>query len=200
MSRRNEHPYTRISDQFSALRKSNQVDPEVAAFAKLCPEGSSILSVGCGTALPNEKYLSDLGMHITGIDVTDEFLQQARITIPDATFIHADMVDLDQCIGVNQMFDGIVAWWSLFHLEPTEHEKVIRDLHRHLKVGGYMLFNHGVPKGEITGDMYGHEFYYSSPGLEAIQQLLDDLGFKICVWEVNQTGENNHMTACVQKT
>lgn len=195
MSGRNEQSYDEIADEFSLSRENSSVDAEVVRFCELLKEGSRVLSVGCGTGLPSERYLADSGLKITGIDISRKLLDKARQNIPEGKFLKTDISEFE----TGEQFSGILAWWSLFHLQPEEHEIVFSKLHQLLEDDGYLLFNHGGSEGEITGEMFGHQFYYSSPGPEKIRQILEKLNFKILEWKVDESKENNHMVALVQK-
>jgi ubiquinone/menaquinone biosynthesis C-methylase UbiE len=196
MSNDNEKSYDKIANQFSANRKQSKVNKLVIEFGTLLRTGDSILDVGCGTGVPIARYLADRGFKITGIDISSKLLVEARKNVPEGIFFKSDVIDL----RTEEKFEGIVAWDSLFHLKLNEHEQVFKKLYSSLKDNGYLLFTHGGGiGGEITGEMYGHKFTYSTLGSERTKELLEDLGFKILTWEVDELG-NGYMIGLARKT
>jgi predicted TPR repeat methyltransferase len=195
MSKKNEISYDLIADEFAFGRGESKVDPEVVQFCDLLDKDSQILSIGCGSGLPNEKYLVDNHKFVTGVDISSNLLKMAHKNLPDSVFFEADVMSFK----TDKQYDAILAWWSLFHLEPAEHEEVFRKIHGWLKDGGYFLFNHGGEEGEMWGEMHGENFYYSCPGPEKIKQMLEELGFKILEWDLYKERGDNHIVALVQK-
>ena len=195
MSKKNETGYDLIAEEFAFGRGESAVDPEVIRFGALLKKESQVLSIGCGSGLPNEKYLVDNHKLVTGVDISQKLLDLARKNLPDSLFYNSDVMSFKP----EQQYDGILAWWSLFHLEPAEHETVFRHIHGWLKKEGYFLFNHGGEEGEIWGEMHGENFYYSCPGPEKIRRMLEELGFEILEWRIEKERGDNHMVALVQK-
>jgi len=48
-----------------------------------------------------------------------------------------------------------------------------------LNPGGYLVFTHGNEEGEITEEMMGEQFYYSSLSKERVLQLLKESDFEV---------------------
>ena len=195
MSRVNEHYYNLIADDFAAYRSKSKVDKEVINLGKLLKIGDRILSVGCGSGEPNERYLDTLGFRIFGIDISEKLISLAKKNVKHAEFLLADIATYE----TNEQFSAILAWWSLFHLQPSEHAFVFEKIYRFLKPGGYLLFNHGGEAGEIRSKMFGEEFYYSSLDPEHLQELVEQIGFSVLEWHVVKTDGNNHMVGLLQK-
>jgi predicted TPR repeat methyltransferase len=196
MTNENEQSYDTTAKQFIASRRQTKVHALVVQFGDLLKSGDSLLDVGCGAGIPNAKYLADKGFHIIGIDVSSMLLSEARKTVPNAMFVKADIVDFH----TNKRFNAILAWDSLFHLKLSEHEIVFRKVYWFLKDNGYLLFTHGGGTGgEITGDMFGQRFSYSTLGEEKTRKLLEHLGFKIIHWEIDDS-ENGYLIGLVKKS
>ena len=48
-----------------------------------------------------------------------------------------------------------------------------------LNPGGYIIFTHSNKEREITAEMMGEQFYYSSLSKEKVLQLLKENGFEV---------------------
>jgi ubiquinone/menaquinone biosynthesis C-methylase UbiE len=61
-------------------------------LAESVPPGSHVLELGCGTGVYT-RWLIDRECHVTGMDISDNILQQARRRCPETTFIQGDCED-----------------------------------------------------------------------------------------------------------
>ena len=58
------------------------------------PSGSRVLDLGCGTGDPIAKYLVSRGYRVIGVDESAAMLKIAQTTVPEATLVQADMVEV----------------------------------------------------------------------------------------------------------
>jgi SAM-dependent methyltransferase len=195
MSSMNEQSYDKIADIFNSSRRDTIVPELVEEFSQYLKEGDLVLDVGCGSGAPITNYLYKKKFQITGMDISAKLLQLAKRHIPKGDFIKGDIIDFQ----TNLVFSGIVAWDSLFHLQIHEHAPVFRKLYDLLKQGGYLLFTHGGSEGEITGEMYGQSFLYSSLGPDKTREIVEKLGFDILRWEIDYSDPNGYMKAMCKK-
>lgn len=198
MSCDNGEAYNLISDQFIQAREQMSLPKLLIRFAELVPSEGAILDIGCGSGVPITEYLVNKGFQVLAIDISIKLLEAAQKNIPNGRFMQADIAEF----STKTRFQGILAYDSLFHLRYQEHEKVFRKLYDFLEDKGYLLFTHGGSEGEITGEMFGHEFSYSSLGPEKTERFLTRLGFRVIEWKLNQSNDpsdNGHLTAIVQK-
>lgn len=133
----------------------------------------AVLDVGCG---PGQwtRHLHDLGADITGVDPTPEFISQARADHPNCTFRLGSAQHLDVADG---SIGGILAWYSLIHVEPADLAHVCASLSRALTPGG------GLAVGFFTGPTVGTFAHaittaYRWP-MSALADLLADAGFSV---------------------
>lgn len=195
MSTANEQAYDKIASFFDSSRRDTQVPELVEEFSQYLKEGDLILDVGCGSGVPITTYLYEKRLQITGIDISAKLLHLAKRHIPKGKFIKGDIMDFQ----TNLVFSGIVAWDSLFHLQIHEHEAVFQRLFDLLKRDGYLLFTHGGSEGEITGEMYGQPFSYSSLGPDKTKKIIEQLGLDILRWEMDFSEPHGYMKALCKK-
>ena len=94
-----------------------------------------VLDVGCGPGRIT-AHLHELGMDISGVDLSPEMIEIARRTHPHLKFEVGSMTDLDL---PSAGFGGIVAWYSMFYVPPELHRIVLAKFHRALVPGGRLL-------------------------------------------------------------
>lgn len=123
--------YTALFGDISATHPDDRA--LVAGWAARVP--GRIIDLGCG---PGQwtGYLHGLGAEVTGIDLTPEFVEIARVRHPGLEFEVGDARRLgrpDGCVG------GVLAWYSLIHLAPEEIPAAVEGLHRVLRPDGALL-------------------------------------------------------------
>lgn len=195
MTQSNVDSYNAIAAKWSNDRATSAPDELVLEFAELLHPNSVVLDVGCGSGKPNAAFLAERNIQVTGIDVSSQLLEAAKENVPNGTFNHTSITDYEP----DQTFDGVIAWDSLFHLKLEEHELSFIKIFKLLKPGGSFVFTHGGGDGEISGEMHGYPFTYSSLGPEKTKQLLVSLGFGVIRWVLDESEDNGYLKALVQK-
>jgi SAM-dependent methyltransferase len=143
------------------------------------------LDVGCGSGGRIITALLDAGFQVTGLDVSAAMLELARRRHPNSSFIHEDI-----CVwSPAEQYDVIVAWDSVFHAPHAAQRPVIEKLCGALAPGGVLLFTAGGVDGEITGEMCGQTFYYSSLVAEEYWRILTCQGCTCVLFERDQYPE-----------
>lgn len=107
---------------------------EVLKFIK--PVNGSVLDIGCHSGTFTKKILNKIGSNkIYGIDISHSAINLAKKRIPDG---HFEVVNAEKLPFINNFFDAI---FCLEVLEHVDHpEKVIEEIKRVLKIGGYAIF------------------------------------------------------------
>ena len=153
-----EH-YERHARAFDSDRGRDFVErPWIERFVMPLPRGGAILDLGCGGGEPIDRYLVDHGFAVTGIDTSETMIGLARTRFPRHHWLHIDMRKL----AIEQRFEGVIAWSSLFHLEPDDQEAMIARMAGWLKPGGRLLFNSGPGRGTSVGEYRGDPLFHAS--------------------------------------
>src|SRR6185312_10464507 len=82
---------------------------------RLAP-GARVLDLGCGNGHKIAR-LADR-FELTGVDISEEQLRLARAEMPDGTFVHADLAELD---FPAESYDAVTAFYSISHVPREEH-------------------------------------------------------------------------------
>ncbi|MET4060422.1 SAM-dependent methyltransferase [Arthrobacter sp. UYP6] len=94
-----------------------------------------VIDAGCGPGHWT-KYLSDLGAHAEGVDTVPEFVALAGARFPDVAFSEGTFFSLGVSDG---SVAGVLAWYSLIHLDPADVPVVFEEFARCLRPGGHLL-------------------------------------------------------------
>jgi ubiquinone/menaquinone biosynthesis C-methylase UbiE len=127
------------------LRAEQPVDRAmITAFGEHVRSTSShsVLDFGCGTGRL-VTTLQELGLEVTGADLSDGMVAIARSDHPEVDF---HVVTPGPLPFADESFAGVLAWYSLIHCPPGELAGMLSELVRVLVPGGYVLtgFQAGV--------------------------------------------------------
>ena len=73
-----------------------------------------------------------------GIEPSGPFVDMARESFPTVAFRHGAISDLD---GTQERWAGLLAWYSLIHMDGQELPVALATLHRVLEAGGQLLLS-----------------------------------------------------------
>lgn len=150
------------------------------------PKNAKVLELGCGAGVPVTQNLVAQGYDVTGVDISSAQVDLGRKHVPEATFIHSDMMSLSFEPGT---FDAIVAFYSIFHLPKDEQGQMIGKISGWLKNGGWALFNLHFDEGDTSRENWikpGVTMFSSGLGVEGNKEMLrkDGAALKFVVDEV----------------
>jgi len=97
-----------------------------------------ILDAGCGDGrLLGEIYsVSKIKKELYGVDYSTNAIEFARLFVPEATFIQADLIKLPY---EDNFFDVIFLVEVLEHFRPDDIPKILRELSRIIKKDGRLI-------------------------------------------------------------
>jgi ubiquinone/menaquinone biosynthesis C-methylase UbiE len=171
-----KNSYDKIAAVYHSERDMFDNWAELTEFASILPSGGHILDVGCGSGVPVCKYLADAGFTVTGIDFSEAMIDLARKHVSGAEFIRMDMSELD---FPENSFDGIAAFYSVFHIPRNQHLSLFSNFHRMLKPEAVMLVSMGSTEWEGTEDFHGEPMWWSHYGPAKSLRLIKSAGFEI---------------------
>lgn len=114
--------------------------PHVRAALRLFAEEvrGPVLDAGCGPGLV-AAFLRDLGVDVTGIDLSPAMIELARRDHPGIRF---EVGSMPQPLGTSVA--GILAWWSLIHVPDDEVPVVFEHFHQALRPDGLLMIGFHV--------------------------------------------------------
>ena len=189
--------YDRIADEFSQSRinfKSSELPVFEELLGRLKPN-SRVLDVGCGTGLPVARLFCEHGHRVKGFDLSKSLIQLARKNIPLGSFHVGDMLSFQP----QGRFDAVVAWDSVFHIEPSKHAEVYLNFANWLYPEGWLLTSIGGEAGEFTAPMFGHDFHYGGLAPEEARKLIEKQGINIVYWKIDDPSSRGHIAVLGQK-
>ena len=112
-----------------------------------------VADLGCGPGHV-ARYLHDQGVRMLGIDLSPRMIDSARQRSPDIEFRVGDMRALDLPDGA---LAGIVAFYSLIHIDEHEMGATLHELRRVLAPGGLLLVAFHIGEETVHRDeLWGH--------------------------------------------
>lgn len=143
--------------------------------------GAHVLDVGCGTGRPTARQLTDAGLRVTGIDISERMLDLAREAVPEATFRRADVTGLDTSWGP---YAGVVAFFSLLMLTRAQVATTLRLLHTLLDPGGHLaLAMVEADLDDVEMSFLGTPVRLTGYPRADLRAVVEDAGFEVL--EVN---------------
>lgn len=149
------------------------------SFAARLPRGALVCDAGCGPSAHIGRYLADKGLTVIGVDISDRCVDMARALNPEMRFVREDMLDLS---FAPEIFDGVVAYYSIIHTPKMAVGRFFREFHRVLKPGGCLLV--AVKAGSDEGfvqELLGiqAEIYFALFNEDEIAGYFEDAGFAV---------------------
>jgi ubiquinone/menaquinone biosynthesis C-methylase UbiE len=127
--------------------------------------GTSVVDVGCGTGRL-EPYLAARGLSPRGVDLSPGMIRVARRDHPGFDF---DVADLRELPFADASLAGLVCWYSLMFLAPSDRKAAFTELARVAKPESYLVtaFKAGDSQvrrgGHSTGLGVEFDVYWMSP-------------------------------------
>lgn len=180
----------RYSEAFPA--KAGQLAAGHRLLAELEP-GAPVLDIGCGTGDPTIRQLSEGGLAITAIDLSDGMLSLARQELPGAAAYHRmDLFDLattraETAWGLPGLgpagagtFAAATAFFSLILLPQREIRPTLKRIRTLLRPGGLLVL--GMVEADLDDypmRFLGQEIRMSGFLREELTETLRRTGFTV---------------------
>jgi len=133
------------AEAFSGEHEKKPKDQEVLRrFAQEIGERRPVWDFGCGPG-QTTQCLNNLGVEISGLDLSEKILEQARSIHPEIHFQKGNILDLE---FENDSIAGVVAFYTIVHFTGKQVDLACREVFRVLQPGGIFLLTFHI--GEET--------------------------------------------------
>ncbi len=184
-----ETGYDAAADRFAEWQRGVEGSTRLQrteGLLSMLPESPAVLELGVGAGVRSTRLLADRGA-LTGVDLSSEQLRRARERIPQATFLHADVTELD---FPDASFDAVVAFHVFNHLPREELAPLSDRIARWLRPGGYFLasFSTSDESGWLR-EWLGVEMFFAGLPPEANRGLVEAAGLVVLGDDIETTIE-----------
>ncbi len=167
--------YERVARGFAASRDRTLFERRWLDRMLNHAPGRRVLDLGCGPGRPIAEYLVDRRCTVTGVDGAPAMIALFRQNLPQARAVRADMRGLE----LEERFDAILAWNSLFHLSPADQRGMFPVFAAHAAPRAVLMFTSGPEAGEPVGKVEGESVYHASLSPDDYRALLAENGFDV---------------------
>lgn len=153
------------AERFDQLAASGaDVHGEARYVDALLSRGSRVVDVGCGTGRVAAE-LARRGHHVTGVDLDESMLEQARARYPGVTWLHADLLDVT-ATEVGAPADCVLlAGNVVVYLTPGTEADVVAHVTPWLRPGGLVVAGFAADR-HVSRQEYAR--WCTSAGLEPV--------------------------------
>lgn len=139
------------AEKFSGEHEKKPKDQEILhRFSQEIEDRKPVWDIGCGPG-QTTKYLKNLGVEISGMDLSEKLLEQARIIHPGLHFRKGNILDLE---FESDSIAGIVAFYAIVHFTEKQVGIAFREISRVLQPGGIFLFTYHIGEETIHLDEF----------------------------------------------
>lgn len=141
-------PFSLLAEVYDAIMS----DVEYGAWAEFIldaalnagTEVGSVLDLGCGTGNSSAPF-AELGLPVTGLDLSEEMLAVARRKLPGATFVRGDFTTFD----LGETFDLVTSVFDSLNnlLDPEDFRRCAERVLAHLTPNGVFVFDVNTTAG-----------------------------------------------------
>ena len=164
-----------------------------------------ILELGCGPGIPITHQLLSSGARVLANDISPAQIAMAKTHCREhnsqVAFVAGDMTTLSI---PDRALDGVVCFFTLFHLPRAEQKPMLSRIFGWLKVGGLLVCNFATfDEEEIYGEMMGRGIFWSGFDVHENRAMVVEAGFEIEEEEVLESeadGGNEFQWVAARKT
>jgi ubiquinone/menaquinone biosynthesis C-methylase UbiE len=139
------------TETFSAEHEKKPKDREILSrFSQEIGDRRPVWDLGCGPG-QTTKYLKNLGIEISGLDLSEKILEQAKTIHPEIHFRKGNILKLE---FENDSIAGAVAFYTIVHFTEEQVGIAFREVFRVLQPGGIFLFTYHIGEETIHLDEF----------------------------------------------
>jgi cyclopropane fatty-acyl-phospholipid synthase-like methyltransferase len=149
----------------------------VEHLLRLLGERPDVLELGSGAGVHSTRVLAERS-NVMGIDISAEQVRRARVAVPEARFIRADLTQVEFEPG---SFDAVVSLYVFNHVPREELSPLLGRIADWLRPGGYLLASFGASDlpGWYGTWLDGVETFFSGYEPENTLGLVRSAGFEV---------------------
>jgi SAM-dependent methyltransferase len=157
------------------------------------PVGSTLLELGCGTAGATTQFLAH-HFQLTGIDISARSIAIARLTVPNAAFLVADMTNV---AFAPTSFDAVAAFYSFIHVPREQLPALFQSISMWLRPGGLLVatLNGSDTAGSYEEDWLGAPMFWSGYDPVTSQRLVESAGLSVEALTLETADEDGEATS-----
>ncbi|MCJ7681186.1 MAG: methyltransferase domain-containing protein [Candidatus Aminicenantes bacterium] len=150
-----ERMYDAVAEEwaaaFSGEHEKKPKDQEILhRFAQEIGDRKPVWDFGCGPG-NTAQYLKNLGVEISGLDLSEKILAQARTIHPEIHFQKGNILKLE---FDDESTAGVVAFYAIIHFTKEQVATAVREIFRVLQPGGIFLFTYHIGEETIHLDEF----------------------------------------------
>jgi len=139
------------AEQFCGEHENKPKDQEMLhRFSQEIGDKKPVWDLGCGPG-QTTAYLKNLGVEISGLDISEGILERARVLWPDIHFEKGSLLDL---AFDNDSIAGAVAFYAMVHFTEEQVKLALQEVFRVLRPGGLFLFTFHIGQETIHLDEF----------------------------------------------
>jgi SAM-dependent methyltransferase len=174
-----ERGWDAVAERFAewqrAIRGSERLE-RLDDLLRRVPARPDVLELGSGAGVRSTRMLAE-GGRLTGVDISAEQIRRARERIPEARFVHGDVMAVELA---PEAFDAVVSFYVLNNLPREQLGPLFGRVHGWLRPGGWFLAS--LPAEDNPGwrgDWLGVEMFFSGYDTETTLGLVRGAGFEL---------------------
>ena len=186
--------YDQIAERhaaWAAVVRAPERSRYVDVLLRELPVGAAVLELGCGAGGPTSRALASR-FRLTGVDISARSVELARLDVPQARFVHADMTRLEL---PPSSFDAVAAFYSIIHVPREEHAILFTRVAGWLRPGGLFVAAIGArdAESEYDPDWLGAPMFWSGYDEPTGRRQIEASGLVIeraCVETADEDGQS----------
>lgn len=136
----------KYAERFSGEHENKPKDREILhRFAQELGGRRPVWDFGCGPG-QTTQYLTNLGTDISGLDLSEKILEQARAIHPEIHFRKGNILELE---FENDSLAGAVAFYAMVHFSKEQVRRTCHEMFRVLQPGGIFLLTYHIGEKAI---------------------------------------------------
>lgn len=139
------------ADRFLGEHETKPMDKEMLLrFSRMVGGSAPVWDFGCGPG-HTAQYLKNTGVSISGLDLSEGMLEEARRRYPDIPFQRGDLLNLE---FENDSIATVVSFYAIVHFTKLQARQAFQEVFRVLRPGGVFLLTFHIGSEIIHVDEF----------------------------------------------